>query len=53
MILSFLAAAAVCNGNGQQDNGEAGVDCGGGGCEDCRKYCIYFNLVVYCSNYFI
>ncbi|MEI6144232.1 MAG: hypothetical protein WCP91_01385 [Candidatus Berkelbacteria bacterium] len=25
----------VCNNNGSQDNGETGVDCGGGGCGDC------------------
>ncbi len=24
-----------CNNNGIQDNGETGVDCGGGGCADC------------------
>ena len=25
----------LCNNNGSQDNGETGVDCGGGGCGDC------------------
>ena len=43
----------VCNNNNMQDNGEAGIDCGGGGCAACGRFCLYFNLVVYCSNYLI
>jgi len=27
--------SAVCNNNGVQDNGETGIDCGGGGCPAC------------------
>ena len=42
----------MCNYNDVQDNGETGLDCGGGGCPDCRKCIIYFSLEVYCSNYF-
>ena len=30
-----IALADDCNRNGQKDNGESGVDCGGGGCDDC------------------
>ena len=26
----------VCNNNDKEDNGESGVDCGGGGCDACR-----------------
>ena len=37
----YILAVAVCNNNIVQDNGEAGVDCGGGGCHDCRKCCIF------------
>src|SRR3990172_1590843 len=33
------SCVAGCNDNGIQDNGEAGVDCGGGGCEDCPSSC--------------
>ncbi len=28
-------AEGVCNNNGAQDNGETGIDCGGGGCPAC------------------
>jgi hypothetical protein len=28
-------ATLVCNNNGIQDNGETGIDCGGGGCDAC------------------
>ncbi len=28
-------AAAICNNNSVQDNGETGIDCGGGGCPAC------------------
>ena len=33
----------VCNGNGKMDNGETGVDCGGGGCPDCGRF--YSNII--------
>ena len=33
---------AVCNNDRVQNNGEAGVDCGGGGCEACGRFSIYF-----------
>ena len=40
MIISILDA---CNDDGAQNNGETGVDCGGGGCPDCGKFgVIYF-----------
>lgn len=29
------AAVPICNNNGIQDNGETGIDCGGGGCPAC------------------
>ncbi len=32
---------AVCRKNGVQDNGETGVDCGGGECPACGKYGVY------------
>ncbi len=35
MISRILGAGGECNNNGAQDNGETGVDCGGGGCEEC------------------
>ena len=35
MIISILAA---CNEDGEQNNGETGVDCGGGGCPECGKF---------------
>lgn len=31
------AKYGACNKNGEQDNGEAGVDCGGGGCDSCDE----------------
>ena len=35
MIKSILAA---CNDDGVQNNGETGVDCGGGGCRHCGRF---------------
>ncbi len=32
---------AVCNKDNVQNNGEAGVDCGEGGCEACGMFSIY------------
>lgn len=32
-----MEGAAYCNNNGIQDNGETGIDCGGGGCSVCGK----------------
>ena len=46
MIISVLAG---CNGNSVQDNGETGVDCGGGEWPECGKLC-YF--VDYRNNIF-
>ena len=38
-IISYtLLFVAVCNNNGVMDNGETGVDCGGGGCPACRTF---------------
>lgn len=31
---------AVCNNDGVKNNGETGVDCGGGGCTACGMFCI-------------
>ncbi len=31
----ITGAVPVCNNNGVQDNGETGIDCGGGGCPAC------------------
>jgi len=38
--------SSACNSNGIQDNGETGVDCGGGGCSACSAGCcpILFNF---------
>jgi hypothetical protein len=33
--LTNCTGGPVCNNNGSQDNGETGVDCGGGGCAAC------------------
>ena len=35
----YGCAAPVCNLNGEQDNGEVGRDCGGGGCPACPQAC--------------
>ena len=40
MIIS--CTLAVCNNDGAQNNGETGVDCGGGGCAACGMFRIYF-----------
>jgi hypothetical protein len=37
-IYIFLA---VCNYNQIEDNGETGVDCGGGGCPACQLGTLY------------
>ena len=34
-IYMGILCILVCNNNNQQDNGETGVDCGGGGCAAC------------------
>ena len=34
----------VCNKNGNKDNGETGVDCGGGGCAPCEGTCYIYNI---------
>ena len=34
-IYMGILCILVCNNNKQQDNGETGVDCGGGGCAAC------------------
>ena len=39
MILSCILA--VCNYDGVQNNGETGVDCGGGICPDCGKFVVH------------
>ena len=33
---NVIIVSAVCNDNNVQDNGETGVDCGGGGCPVCQ-----------------
>ena len=38
IIYSILA---VCNDDGVHNNGETGVDCGGGECPACGKYGVY------------
>lgn len=35
----FVLFRNDCNSNGLMDNGEAGIDCGGGGCFDCDLKC--------------
>lgn len=35
----FILFRNDCNNNGAMDNGETGVDCGGGGCFDCDSKC--------------
>ena len=39
------AAYAPCNSNGIQDNGEIGIDCGGGGCFNCPVAPTCFDLI--------
>ena len=34
-VRQTVTVNAVCNNNGIQDNGETGIDCGGGGCAAC------------------
>ena len=41
MIISCTLAA--CNNDGIQNNGETGIDCGGGGCAACGMFRINFN----------
>ncbi len=41
MIISCILA--VCNNDGMHNNGETGVDCGGGGCAACGMFCIYIS----------
>ena len=40
MIISCILA--VCNYDGVKNNGELGVDCGGGGCPNCGKFGVLF-----------
>ena len=39
---------AVCNNDGAQNNGETGVDCGGGGCSDCGMF-LFMLLSSFCG----
>ncbi len=41
MLLSCIVAA--CNHDSVLNNGETGIDCGGGGCAACGMYCVYVN----------
>ena len=49
MIISILDA---CNDDGARNNGETGVDCGGGGCPDCGKLELCY-FVVFRNNIFL
>ena len=44
-FVNTCLSVVVCNTNKVQDNGETGVDCGGGGCPNCQpgKFYIYNN----------
>ena len=41
IILNTSCILVVCNNDGVQNNGEAGIDCGGGGCGACCMFYIY------------
>jgi len=38
MLWNTVLFLVVCNNNGALDNGETGLDCGGGGCSTCGRF---------------
>ena len=42
MIISYILA--LCKKDGIMNNGETGVDCGGGACQDCGKFGVHVTL---------